>query len=71
MTTFYAYESHHSISRAPLHMLKAKTEVSAKREARRLLGGGYVGHRIYLQRGLENPVTVARCTIGSPGWEPY
>ena len=69
-TTYTARVSHHSISRAEVHTLKATTEQAAKVEARKLLGDGFIGHRIYLEElvnGVRLPVAAA--FIGQPGWE--
>ena len=51
--------------------LRAKTEASAKREALKLLGGGFPGNTIYLEEDLGEGVriSVAYCIIGTPGWD--
>ena len=69
-TTYFARESHHSISRAPAYTLRAKTDCAAKTEARKLLGDGFRGQTIYLEEDLGEGVRgpVAWCTIGIPGW---
>jgi hypothetical protein len=71
MPTYTARLSHHSISRAEVHTLKAATEAAAKLEARKLLGDGLQGHRIYLEElageGVRLPVATA--IVGRPGWE--
>jgi hypothetical protein len=74
MATYTARLSHHSISRSPRHTLRASTETAAKREARKLLGDGFQGHRIVLEEIAADDCSaaylpVAQTTIGQAGWQ--
>lgn len=69
MATFTAHLSHHSISRAAVHTLKAATVVAAKREARKLLGDGFRGHTIRLCEVIDGErLEISVATIGERGW---
>ena len=69
MKKFYAHTHSNSTGRTPYRTLKADNLTQAKRESRRLLGDGYLGHKILISEVIDGQrLEVACATIGETGW---
>lgn len=73
-TTYYATVKHHSIT-SFWTPLEAETEIAAKREAWKLFGDGFMGHRVEVQaaQGANTPgsgylVASRTITAGNSRW---
>ena len=71
---YYATVKHHSIT-GTWEELKATSLTAAKREATKMFGSGYIGHRIFLIERAEtsktslNGIPAWTKTIGNNKWE--
>lgn len=61
---YYATVKHHSIT-GTWEELKATSLTAAKREATRMFGSGYIGHRIFL---VEKPCSYGENLNNIPAW---